>query len=161
MIRPALVLRATRFLILLGAVVAAAVFFRSCEKFTIPVQDQSMDPTYPGGTTVLVEDLAEDAPLVRGADVVYTMEHGGTTYARYGRVQALPGDDVGAREGRLTVNGAPVGPAPIPGKEMGRVPVGTVLILAINPAETRYMDSRALGFIPRARVRKLIRAGMP
>ena len=59
MIRPDVVLRAMRFLILLGAVVVAAMFFRSCEKLTIPAQDQSMDPTYPGGTTVFVEDLSE------------------------------------------------------------------------------------------------------
>lgn len=158
MIRPAVALRATRFLILLGAVVLAAMFFRGCEKLTIPAQDQSMDPTYPGGTTVFVENLSGKDPLARGADVVYTVEHDGTTYARFGRVQGLPGDEVGARDGRLTVNGEPVGPMPIPGKAMGRVPEGTVLILAINPTETRYKDSRELGFIPRSRVVGAVRA---
>lgn len=158
MTRPETVLRVTRFAILLGAVVVAAVFFRSCERFRIPAQDQSMDPTYPGGATVFAEKLSEDDALDRGADVVYTMEHDGTTYARYGRVRALPGDEVGERDGRLTVNGEPVGPAAIPGKAMGRVPEGTVLILAINPMEKRYEDSRALGFIPRLRVVAVIRA---
>jgi len=155
---PETVLRGARFLILLGAVVAAAVFFRSCERFTIPAQDQSMDPTYPGGSTVYAERLSGKDPLARGADVVYTMESGGNTYVRYGRVRALPGDEVGERDGRITVNGELVGPAPIPGKAMGRVPEGTVLILAINPLETRYGDSRALGFIPRSRVIAVIRA---
>jgi signal peptidase I len=148
----AIVQRATRFLILLGIVVAVAMFLRRHDRMKIPAADQSMDPTYPGGTTVLVDDLAPDAPLDRGTDVVYTVEHDGTTYARYGRVQGLPGDEVGARDGRLTVNGEPVGPAPIPGEPMGRVPEGKVLILAINPAETRYKDSRSLSFIPRGTV---------
>jgi signal peptidase I len=158
MIRPEAVLRATRFLILLGAVVVVAMFLRTCEKYTIPAQDQSMDPTYPGGTTVYVKTVSEEDPLARGADVVYTMEHEGTTYARYGRVRGLPGDEVGERDGRLTVNGEPIGPAAIPGRAMGRVPEGTVLVLAINPTEMRYQDSRALGFIPRSRVVAVIRA---
>ena len=158
MTRSETVLRGARFTILLGAVVVAVVFFRSCEKYTIPVQDQSMDPTYPGGTTVYVENLSGDDPLARGADVVYTMERDGTTYARYGRVRGLPGDEIGERDGRLTVNGELIGPAAIPGKAMGRVPEGHVLILAINPMEKRYEDSRALGFIPRPRVVAVIRA---
>ncbi len=160
MIRPAVVQRATRALILLGVVVAAAMFLRSHEKLKIPAADQSMDPTYPGGTTVFVEDLAPDAPLARGQDVVYTVEHDGTTYARFGRVRGLPGDEVGAKDGRLTVNGEPLGPASIPGEPMGRVREGTVLILAINPAESRYPDSRVLGFIPRGNVVARILASM-
>ncbi len=160
MIRPAVVQRATRVLVLLGVAVAAAMFFRSHEKLRIPQADQSMDPTYPGGATVFVEDLAPDAPLTRGEDVVYAIERDGTTYARFGRVQGLPGDEVGAKDGRLTVNGEPVGPASIPGEAMGRVREGTVLILAINPAETRYQDSRTLGFIPRGNVVRRIRASM-
>ncbi len=158
MIRPAVVLRVMRFVIMLGVVVLAVLFIRGCDRLRIPAQDQSMDPTYPGGTTVFVENLSEKDPLARGADVVYTVEHDGTTYARFGRVQGLPGDDVGERDGRLTVNGAPVGPMPIPGKAMGTVPEGAVLILAINPAETRYKDSRELGFIPRSRVIAAVRA---
>ena len=90
-------------------------------------------------------------------DVVYAMEKEGTTYARFGRIRGLPGDEVGAREGRLTVNGEPIGPIPIPGEPMGTVPPGKVLILATNPAETRYPDSRVLGFIPRANLRAVIR----
>jgi len=160
MIRPAVLRRVTRLLVLLGVAVAAAMFFNRIEKLRIPVTDQSMDPTYPGGTTVFIDDLAPDAPLPRGVDVVYTVERDGTTYARFGRVQGLPGDDVGAKGGRLTVNGELVGPAGIPGEAMGRVREGTVLILAINPAETRYPDSRALGFIPRANVVARIRASM-
>jgi hypothetical protein len=153
MIRPAVVQRAARFLILLGVVVAAAMFLRRHESLTIPAADQSMDPTYPGGTKLIIEDLAPDAPLARGADVVYTVDRDGTTYAR-------PGDEVGAKDGRLTVNGEPVGPASMPGTAMGRVREGTVLILAINPAETRYPDSRTLGFIPRERVVARIRASV-
>jgi hypothetical protein len=157
MIRQATVLRVVRLLLLLGAVITVATILRGCERLTIPEQDRSMDPTYPGGTTVYVEVLSPEAPLDRGMDVVYEQEVDGTRYARFGRVQGVPGDDVGERDGRLTVNGEPVGPAPMPGKAMGRVPEGALLILAINPAETRYQDSRALSFIPRARVRGRIK----
>jgi Signal peptidase, peptidase S26 len=156
MIPHATVLRAVRFAILLGAVVVAAMFFRTWDRRTIPRTDQSMDPTYPGGTRVMTRELAPGAPLDRGTDVVYRWEKAGTTYERFGRVQAIPGDDVGAKDGRLTVNGEPIGPIPVPGEPMGRVPEGTVLILAINPAETRYPDSRKLGFIPRAHVERVI-----
>jgi hypothetical protein len=40
---------------------------------------------------------------------------------------------------------------------MGTVPPGKVLILATNPAETRYPDSRVLGFIPRENLQAIIR----
>jgi signal peptidase I len=156
MIRHATVLRVVRFALLLGAVVVAALFFRTWDRRTIPATDQSMDPTYPGGTRVMTRALAPEAPLDRGTDVVYRWRKDGTTYERFGRVQAIPGDEVGAKDGRLTVNGEPVGPIPIPGEPKGRVPEGTVFILAINPAETRYPDSRTIGFIPRADVLRVI-----
>jgi len=151
-------LRPARFLILLGVVLVVAFFVRNYERIEIPAADQSMDPTYPGGSTVLVEKIDADAPLARGTDVVYTWEADGKTYARFGRVRALPGDVVGAREGLLTVNGEPVGPLPIPGEPMGEVPEGHVLILAVNPAETRYKDSRELDFIPRERIVGILKA---
>lgn len=154
------ILRIVRFAILLGAVLVAASFFRNWDRRTIPAADQSMHPTYPGGMRVMTEPLAPEAPLDRGTDVVYIMRRDGTSYERFGRVQALPGDDVGASDGLLTVNGTPVGPIPIPGEAMGRVPEGTVLILAINPLERIYPDSRKLSFIPRGDVVRLIRAGM-
>ena len=160
MIRASVALRAARFLLLLGAVVAVGLFVRSCERLQIPAGDQSMDPTYPGGTKIIVERLAPDAPLERGADVVYEQEIDGKKYARFGRVQGVPGDDIGARDGRLTVNGEPIAPIPIPGEAKGRVPEGTLFILAINPAETRYEDSRILGFIPRERVKAVIKTSI-
>jgi signal peptidase I len=160
MIRQATALRVIRFAILLAAVVIVALEVRGCARHTIPAQDQSMDPTYPGGTRVIVDHLAPGAPLDRGTDVLYTMEQGGTTYERFGRVQAIAGDEVGSADGKLTVNGKPVGPIPIPGEAKGRVPEGTVFILAINPAETRYPDSRTLGFIRRDKVLGVIRASI-
>ena len=160
MIRQAVVLRIARFAIMLAIVIIAFVALRGCEKHSIPTQDQSMDPTYPGGTTVVAWHLAPEAPLDRGKDVVYEMEKDGLTYARFGRVQAIAGDEVGATDGKITVNGTPVGPIPVPGEAMGRVPEGRVLILAINPAETRYPDSRTLGFIARDRIRAVIRTSL-
>jgi signal peptidase I len=170
--RQARILRIARFAILLGIVVYLAMFLRRWEVQRIPPQDQSMYPSYAGGIRVIAERLAPGAPLDRGTDVIYTMEQDGTTYARFGRVQAIPGDEVGAKDGRITVNGAPVGPIAISGDAIGKerpigngravaVPEGRVLILAINAAETRYPDSRKLGFIPRGDVRSVIRAAMP
>jgi hypothetical protein len=160
MIRHATVLRVVRFAILAGVVVAAAMFLRAWDRRTIPASDQSMDPTYPGGTRVMTKPLAPGAPLDRGTDVVYRMEKDGVFYERFGRVRALPGDEVGAKDGMLTVNGDPIGPIQVPGEPMGRVPEGSVVILAINPLETRYPDSRKLGFIRREDVLRVIRAGM-
>jgi hypothetical protein len=158
-IRQKNILRVLRVLLLAGIAVAAAMFWNRTggSKFTIPKGDESLYPRYPGGSTVVVEELPDDAPLQRGTDVVYAMDKDGTTYARFGRIRGLPGDEVGAREGRLTVNGEPVGPIPVPGEPMGTVPPGTVLILVVNPAELRYPDSRVLGFIPRDRLRAIIR----
>jgi hypothetical protein len=160
MTRPAVLQRAIRFALMLGLVIFGVVSLRGCERHRIPAQDQSMDPTYPGGATVFAWALAPEAPLDRGTDVVYEMEKDGATYARFGRVQAIPGDEVGAADGKLTVNGTPIGPIPVPGEAMGRVLEGRVLILAINPAEKQYPDSRTLGFIPRERVRAVIRTSI-
>jgi hypothetical protein len=141
--------RVLRVLLLGGIVVTIGLFMRGCEKFTIPAKDDSL-LNYPGGTTIWATELEPDAALARGMYVVYMMEKDGTAYARFGRIEGLPGDVVGAQDGRLTVNGKPVGP--IPGEAMGTVPPGKVLILATNPAERDYPDSRVLGFIPRERV---------
>ncbi|MHC4973563.1 MAG: S26 family signal peptidase [Planctomycetota bacterium] len=146
-----------RILLLAGIVVTLGLFLRGSEKFTIPQADESLYPRFPGGSTVVVEELDADEPLQRGIDVVYAMEKDGTDYARFGRIRGLPGDEIGAQDGRLTVNGEPIGPIPMPGSPMGTVPEGKVFILAINPAETRYPDSRELGFIPRERLRAVIR----
>jgi len=162
MIRPRAIQRVVRFAILLGVVVAAAMLIRKWSVSRIPAADHSMEPTYSAGTRVLTNPLAPDAPLDRGTDVVYRMERDGTAYERFGRVQALPGDEVGAKDGILTVNGEPIGPIAVPGpsKAMGTVPEGEVLILAVNPHEHTYPDSRTLGFIRRADVLEIIRAGM-
>jgi len=150
------ILRVVRFVLLAGVVLSVAFFFRGNQKFGIPEADQSLYPRFPGGTTVVVEEIDADAPLERGADVVYAMEKEGVDYARFGRVRALPGDVVGAKDGKLTVNGELIGPIAMPGDAMGEVPPGKLLILATNPAETRYPDSRSLGFIARDRVQALI-----
>ena len=152
------VLRVARFALLAGVVMMLAFWKRGNPTLTIPDGDQSMDPTYPGGSTVVFEEIDPDEPLERGTDVIYVMERDGVSYARFGRVRGLPGDVIGATEkGRITVNGEPVGPVPIPGKPMGEVPPGTVYILAVNPTESRYPDSRQLGFIPRDRVHARIK----
>lgn len=154
-----LILRILRVLLLTAIVVSAALLWNRTggAKFTIPQADESLFPRFPGGSTVVVEELKPDAPLERDWDVVYAMEKDGTDYARFGRIRGLPGDEIGERDGKLTVNGEPVGPIPIPGQAMGTVPPGKVLILAINPAETRYPDSRELGFIARERLKAVIR----
>lgn len=159
MIHQKTIARVLRVLLLAGIAITAALLWNRTggSKFTIPRGDESLYPRYPGGSTVVVEELPADAPLQRGTDVVYEMEKDGTTYARFGRVRGLPGDEVGAREGRMTINGEPIGPIPLPGEPMGKVPPGHVLILAVNPAETRYPDSRTLGFIPRNHLRAVIR----
>lgn len=154
-------LRVARFAVLLAAVLLVAFWIRGKHTYTLPPTDQSLDPAYPGGSRVLVQDLAPDAPLERGTDVVYVMEKDGVEYARFGRVRGLPGDAIGAQDGKLTVNGEPIGPLPLPGELLGRVPEGHVCILAVNPLEHRYPDSRTLGFVPREKVRARILFRLP
>jgi len=160
--RPRAVIRAARIVILLGVVLTVALFLRGHSTLTIPPGDTSMEPTYPAGSKVILDNLDEDDPIERGMDVVYSMDLDGVSYARFGRVQGLPGDVVGVAQGHLAVNGALVGPARIPGpsKAVGRVPPGEYLVLAINPGEGAYKDSRELGFIPRERIRARIRASI-
>jgi hypothetical protein len=165
--KPGSLRRAVRFLILLAVVLMAGYVFRNYERNRIPDADQSLSPLYPGGSRVLCELLDPEEPLERGMDVVYAMEADDPAtgararFARFGRVRALPGDEIGAdRDGMLTVNGERIGPINMRGKPMGRVPPDRVFILAINPQETDtlYADSRRLGFIPRADVRASILA---
>ena len=155
------ILRIARFVILLGLVLLLAFVVRTYGKEQLPERDESLDPTYPGGSRVIVEVIPADVPLQRGEDVVYAWEIDGVEYARFGRIRGLPGDVVGAREGKITVNGELVGPINLGGEAMGEVPPGKVFILAINPLETLYQDSRKLGFIDRAQVRSRIRFRLP
>ena len=151
--------RAVRFVVLLAVFVMLGFLVRGCERFRIPDADQSMSPVYPGGSRVVCRLLDEDDELERGMDVVYAMEWKGQLTARYGRVRALPGDRIGAdAQGMLTVNGEKIGPINVRGKPLGRVPDGKLFILAVNPQETLYPDSRRLGFIERKDVRARILA---
>ena len=151
--------RAVRFGIVLAVALLAAWVVRSYEIYRIPPvdggrADQSMSPLYKGGSRVVCEILDPDDPLERGMDVVYAMEWDGQQRARFGRVRALPGDVVGVdAKGLLSVNGEPIGPINIRGEPAGVVPDGKVYVLAINPQETLFPDSRKLGFIDRKDVR--------
>ena len=133
--------------------------------YTIPEQDHSLLPSYPGGTRLLVREVDEEQALERGLDVVYAMEREGVVYARFGRLFGLPGDTIDARDGLLHVNGESTS---LRGPPAGEVPPGTVYILAPNPfwdgaregkpdkIESLYIDSRTLGFIQRDAVRAII-----
>jgi signal peptidase I len=151
--------RIVRLAIVAGLLGAVWWLLHGLEKFEIPDGDPSLEPRFERGSTVVARTLAADAPLRRGDDVVYAMEHEGKRYARFGRVRALPGDAVGSNDGRLTVNGELVGPIPMPGEAMGRVPEGFVLILAVGPSRTQYKDSRENGFVARTDVRGVILFG--
>ena len=149
--------RTVRFLVFLAVVIVLASFLDGCERHRIPDADQSLSPAYPGGSPLICRALDADATLERGMDVVYAMEWEGQLTARFGRVRALPGDTVGVdAEGKLTVDGERIGPIAIRGEAAGIVPEGAVYILAVNPQETLYPDSRRLGFIARSDVRARI-----
>jgi len=151
--------RGIRFAVFAAIAVMAGVFLRSYERFAIPPQDQSLAPAHPGGSRVFCEVVDDDDELERGVDVVYAMEYEGARRARFGRIRGLPGDQIGHdAEGRITVNGEPIGPIALRGKVDGRVPEGQVFILAVNPQETTYPDSRQLGFIERTDVQAIILA---
>jgi hypothetical protein len=145
--------RPLRFLLLAAIAVMVGLYLRGrSESFRMHAEDRSMEPVYPAGSTLRVRVIGEDAELEKGVDVLYAVEG----KAHFGRVRGLAGDEVGSVNGELTVNGERIEPRGIPGDAMGRVPEGTVLILALNPFETRFPDSRRLGFIPRAQVRAII-----
>ncbi len=151
------ILRVVRLLVIGAALVLVARYWRTNQKMSIPAVDQSMAPQFPGGSVVVFEPMDADDELARDSDVVYVMERDGVKYKRFGRVRALPGDEVGSKAGKITVNGTRVGPIAMRGPAAGVVPDAHVYILAINPAETRYPDSRQLGFIPRRDVIGVIR----
>ncbi|MGQ0612945.1 MAG: hypothetical protein ACT4PV_04285 [Planctomycetaceae bacterium] len=146
-----------RFGLLTGAVLTLAFWLRGRDRYTIPDTDESLAPFYAGGSTLLTDPLGPHDPLPRGSDVVYWMEEGGMRYARFGRVSGLPGDRVESVEGRLLVNGEALS---VGGELAGTVPPGRLLILATNPLEKRYPDSRRLGYIPRGQVAAIIRAAL-
>jgi len=152
--------RGVRFAVYAGIAVLVGLSVRGCERFTIPAGDQSLAPSHPGGSRVVCRRIDADYPLERDTDVVYEMQFEGLRRARFGRVRGLPGDELGTnQEGRITVNGEPIGPIAVRGPAMGRVPEGKVFILVVNPQETTYPDSRDLGFIDRGDVRALILVG--
>jgi len=156
MIRPRRLRRPLRFALIAGLLLLLWLFVRRYDVYRIPDADQSLAPIWPAGSRVLVETLATGDALERGVDVLYRVNSDGVDYARFGRVQALPGDVVGSVDGMLTVNGERLRPIALRGGALGPVPPGHVGIFAINPAERRYPDSRTLGFVPRADVRGVL-----
>ena len=161
MIDPRKLQRAIRFVVYGAVAVAAGLFLRNYGRHEIPATDSSLGGFYPGGSRVLVRNLDVDDTLERGWDVMYAMERDGQWFKRFGRVRALPGDRVGDREGRLTVNDDPIGPFPIAGTAMGVVPADHVLILAVMDRASNYPDSRELGFIRREDVKARVLAKVP
>jgi len=156
-VSPRSLVRVLRYALLGGSIVAVALFLRRTPRYRIPDADQSLAPRFPGGTVVVGEPLDEDDPVPRGSDVVYEEKRDGVAYARFGRVFAIPGDRVDATGGEIRVNGVATG---LRGAITGEVPEGAVLVLAPNPGETRYPDSRAEGFVARARLRAIIRSSI-
>jgi len=154
------ILRIARFCLFAAILVLVARFWKTNQKMTIPEADQSMAPQFVGGSLVVVEPVDEDDAIERDIDVVYAMHRDGVSYKRFGRVRGVPGDEMGSTDGRITVNGTPIGPIALPGDALGTVPEGKLCILALNPTETRYPDSRKLGFIPRSDVVAVIRYTM-
>ena len=149
--------RWVRFGLFTSLAVMGGLFLSRCERFAIPVGDQSLAPTYPAGSRVVCAVLDGDDPIERDTDVVYAMEWEGVMRARFGRVRGLPGDEMGVdKNGRITVNGVAIGPIGLRGPAMGIVPPGMLCILAINPQEITYPDSRKNGFVARADVRARI-----
>jgi len=148
--------RPLRFALLAGLLVLVWLFARRYDFYRIPEADQSLAPIWPAGSRVLVEAVDAETPLARGTDVVYRMEREGVDYARFGRIQAGPGDSVDSESGYLTVDGRRFRPIALRGEALGVVPQGHVAVFAINPAERRYPDSRTLGFVPRADVRGVL-----
>ncbi len=163
--KPRQLRRLIRFVIYGGLLVFVAASLLPYSFYTIPEQDRSLLPAYPGGTRLLVRKVDEGQVLERGRDVVYAMERDGVVYARFGRLFGLPGDTIDARDGLLFVNGESTS---LRGAAAGEVPPGTVYILAPNPfwdgarggrpdkIESLYVDSRKLGFIRRNEVRAII-----
>ena len=147
--------RWVRLAVLTGCILMVALFLRDHESFTIPDEDQSLAPIYPGGSRLHVQEVEADDPLEVGLEVVYEQQKDGTAYARFGRIAALPGDRIESREGVLHVNGESTF---VRGEAPGQVPEKMVYILVANPFEKRYPDSRRLGFIARDAVRAIIKA---
>jgi hypothetical protein len=160
--RPKTTKRVVRFCVLLAVVVVGGRFVHDLERHHIPDVDQSLVPVYPGGSSLVCRSIDADAKIERDTDVVYAMEWKGQLTARFGRVRGLAGDVIGVdADGKLTVNGARLGPIAMVGEPVGLVPPETVYILAVNPMESTYPDSRKLGFIARKDVRAkiLVRLG--
>ena len=157
MIAPRRIVRPLRFVLMAAIVIMIGLFVRERmrhEALTVPDHNQSMFPKYPAGTRVSAENIDDDYPLEIGMDLLYEVD--GTGYL--GRLQGMGGDDVGIDdEGRITVNGERVGPIPIPGAPLGKVPEGKLFLLVLNPAPDVPPDSRTFGFIPREDVLAIIR----
>jgi signal peptidase I len=148
-VNPRKLVRPIRFVIFAGVAVTVALFLRGRPE-AFPIGDDSMVPLYYPKDRLAIRVIDPDDELQRGDDVLFAIDK----HAYFGRVRALPGDTVGARDGMLTVNDAPVGPVPVPGDALGPVPAGHVCVLCLNPAVGN--DSRRFGFLRREQVRGII-----
>lgn len=151
------VVRFARIGIIGASLVVVALFVRGRETVEIPLNDYSLSPIYPPGAKLVVEYIDADDPLPRGADVVYFAHPDGKKRAQFGRVRGLPGDVIGAKDGKLTVNGEAIRPVPLSGQALGKVPPGKVCVLAVSARREVAPDSRQLGFLPREDIKAIIR----
>jgi len=103
-----------------------------------------------GMRRIVVERLDEPASELRRGDVIcFAMRDAqDRPVFRVSRIVGLPGDEVGERDGRYTVNGEDTGvEVPAAGKGLGLISEGHFFALNDNPFSTRA-DSRRLGWLP-------------
>lgn len=148
---PRKLVRPLRFVLFAVVAVLAGLFLRGRAEY-LEINDRSMYPRYQPGDRLAIRAIDEDDPVARGDWVLFAIET--TGYCAV--VRGLPGDIVGATDGRVTVNGKPVlvHGRPFPGNAAGAVPDGHYYVLCLNPDVQR--DSRRFGFIARGQVKGII-----
>ena len=142
--------RRTAVLALLTLVLLLAARSWVAEPLRIP--SESMSPTLRPGQHVLAEKVSRHVRSWQRGDIVgFESPADGALLVK--RIVGLAGDRVAIRDGRLLVNGTRVhepyaDPDDIDSEFYGpvRVPVGEVLVLGDNRAES--VDSRDFGTVP-------------
>ena len=150
---------------LMGALVTAAVLFLVFSFWLVPVRmaGDSMAPTLQNGEVVLVDRAAKFWKTPSRGDVVafYDPATGGLLLRR---IVALEGELVDVKDGRVYIDGCPLGESDyLPGEtpaadsDAVTVPQGTVYVLSDDRAYNGDSRDSTVGCVPYSAIRGVLR----
>ena len=136
------------FALVIAAIIALGWGFVA-RPITVPADAQDMSPALRSGAWIWLDKLGYHIFAPHRGDIVAVAADSSGGGLRIGRIVALPGDTVSAKEGKLLIDGSPVAESYAQGSlaatfEPIRVPQGHYFVLPDNRAQAPRNPRTAL-----------------